>query len=155
MGAKCAKLVLAVAWMLVLVGCSASKPTPTAVPPVEVPATGPEDVIGVWLVTKMVPSGESHLEFRPDGYKWEWISGQWKGLTLASSTYDVADGQLSFAEKNCEGEKGEVVRCVGVYQAYVLKRDNKSVQLRLVTVDDKWWFRSVDLNDKVLTRVEP
>ena len=157
MKSNCARLVWMLALVLVVVSCRAATPTLTPTPAalVEILASGPVDVTGVWLVPLIGGVGQAHLEFGQDSYTIKGISGDAKGVTIASGTYELAGGQLRWGEGDCITTRGEVVRCVGVYQAYVVRRGGKSVQLRLKTVEDNAWDRSQTFNNVMLTRAEP
>jgi hypothetical protein len=159
MKSNCARLVWMLVLVLVVVGCRAAAPTLTPTPnptaPVEILASGPVDVMGVWLVPLTAGAGQAHLEFGQDSYTIKGISVNAKGVMIASGSYEVAGGELRWAEGDCITTKGEVVRCVGVYQAYVVRRGGKSVQLRLKTVEDKAFDRSTTFNNVSLSRAEP
>ena len=143
-------------------------PTPTAIPPTpapttaragesEVPATKPEDVLGVWLViyspNDRFASSENHWEHTADGDRIATgITGALKGYKTVAK-YWFEGGLYKIQYPTSTGEANSTA--IGTYQVYVTKQGGKAVQLRFVVVDDGYVQRIDRMTYKPWARVEP
>jgi hypothetical protein len=139
----------------------AALPAPTPAPTkstapleLEVLASKPEDVVGVWLVNLIAGAGKGHLEFKADGtYNAVGVSGAAAGAPIDSGKYTIEGNQLKL-DTTCITVKGDVIPCVPIYQVYVTRQGGRSVMLRFVAIDDQGADRKQTLNNQKLKLVE-
>ena len=133
----------------------AVEPTATYTP--ETQASKTEDVVGVWLVKYLLDNaGSAHLEFTEEGtYSVVGVSGDANGATIDTGKFWFEDAQLVLDNGGCFNVRGELIKCVAIYQVYVTRQGDKPVQLRLAVVDDPATDRRRTFDGKTLPLAQP
>jgi hypothetical protein len=123
--------------VLSLVTACGASPTPTRTPeatatPVELRATKPEHLAGVWLLAAIhIPSptfGGAYYRWDPDGTVW-WAEDAEIATNLMSARFWFEDG-LYYEEESpiCDG--------IGVYEVHLGIQGGRAVRLRMTRIND-------------------
>jgi len=150
----------------VLAACVSPKPTATPAPlaepaataPVEIVATRPEDIAGVWLLKQWVGTGgfarfPADLTFRQDGT----FSFDEKDdpMHIFGGSLRFAEGRVTLDSEECYDEvKALFYHCTMTFTIYSVLQAGKAVSIRLVSAGDKGVFIT-NFNDKTLLLDEP
>jgi hypothetical protein len=135
---KRAIVAYAVVVFYLVAACAPASPTPTATPqptatPVEVEATQPEHLEGIWRLgggeALFSPTyGGRYYRWDLDGTVW-WAEDQEMTTTLFSAIYWFEDALYY------EGQS-PVCLDVGSYEAYLVIQGGRAVRLRLQVIED-------------------
>ena len=157
---------LALTLVIGTVGCAAPGPIATPAPfaeppttvPVEIVATGTEDIAGVWLLKLWVGQGgmvkfPARLTFRQDGT----FSFDEKDepMHIFGGSLRFADGKVTLDSEECYNEvKALFYHCTITFTIYSVLENGKPVRIRLVSAGDTGVFVN-NVNDKKLFLDEP
>jgi hypothetical protein len=121
--------VVAIALLCLVAACAPAAPTPTPTPeprptPVEVLATKPEHLAGLWTAVEY--DRRLYIRFEPDGtMKWDYDVAE---PTRAQERFWFEDGVYYEESSYCVP--------IGSYRAYLRIEEGRAVALRFEVIDD-------------------
>ena len=128
-----AVVVIVVLSLVAACGPSAPAPTPTPTPlpsptPVEVLATKPEHLVGIWFVPDMIDA-RWYVQYKADGT----FGGEWSRDLVEE--HPIFEGRCWF-EDGVYYEESQHCNLIGSYRAYLEIEGARAVGLRFEEIDD-------------------